>query len=66
MGDSAPADILAPSGSKNMDQIFWDARRTKPSRIGDAKRNEIRRIVTHVIGSYAGIWVTARSGGALL
>ena len=34
-----------------MDQIFWNARRTKPSRIGDAKRNEIRRVVTHVMGA---------------
>jgi len=34
-----------------MDQIFWNARRTKPSRIGDAKRDEIRRIVTHVMGA---------------
>jgi len=34
-----------------MDQIFWNARRTKPSRIGDAKSDEIRRIVTHVMGA---------------
>jgi len=44
-------EAKAASAARKITIIKAPARRTKPSRIGDAKRNEIRRIVTHVMGA---------------